>query len=200
MRVKISMGNSKIGKIPNVSLPPGRTCRVDAPCATKECYCLKGAWKLYKCTRDAWTSNLDFFSVDPRGYFQEISGWLALRKPKRFRWHIGGDIVNPRYLEGMIHTAVENPGTKFLVFTKKYELVNLLMDRQLLPTNLTIVFSGWPGLFIPNPWGMPIAWCRHPVDPDPRIPEDAVECSGSCENCSDCWDAADGSSLVFNLH
>lgn len=40
MEVKISSGNSKLGKIPSVSLPAGITCRNDCECS-KKCYAKK---------------------------------------------------------------------------------------------------------------------------------------------------------------
>ena len=33
-----------------------------------------------------------------------------------------------------------------------------------------------------------------------KIPESAVECSGDCTNCLQCWNIASGESVVFNKH
>ena len=50
MKVSISKGNSKMGAIPSVSLPPITTCAAGCTCA-KKCYAAKlcrgvGCWEL----------------------------------------------------------------------------------------------------------------------------------------------------------
>jgi len=50
--VKISNGNTKLGRIPNISLPPIKACGKDVPCKS-DCYALK-AYRQYPATRKAW--------------------------------------------------------------------------------------------------------------------------------------------------
>ena len=52
MNVKISKGNSKLGAIPSVSLPAGKTCRNDCECSNK-CYAKK-LERLRKTVREAY--------------------------------------------------------------------------------------------------------------------------------------------------
>jgi hypothetical protein len=73
------------------------------------------------------------------------------------------------------------PKTKFLAFTKQY---NLFTGLQ-VPHNLKVVFSAWPGLDVHNPDSRPIAWMQDGTED--RIPETALHCPGSCENCMMCW-------------
>ena len=174
----ISRGNSKVGKIPNVSLTPGAGCSPLAPCRSrKTCYAFKAL--MYPATRANWAANLRQATVDLVGYMIEVGSYVSINKPEFFRWHVGGDILNQSYLDGMKAVARENRATKFLCFTKMHDL-----DYTRLPPNLTIVFSMWPG------WGntekkMPRAWMQDGTET--RIPADALHCPGACEGCGACW-------------
>ena len=46
-----------------------------------------------------------------------------------FRFHVGGDIIDNIYFDYMVAIARDFPETKFLAFTKKYEIVNAYIDR-----------------------------------------------------------------------
>jgi hypothetical protein len=191
MIVHISSGNSKLGKhIPNISLPPGHTCVKGVPCAASACYAHK-AWVQYPNVRKAWTENLIHFMMEPDNYFADIQRYLWKHKPKRFRWHVAGDIPNQAYLNYMGVLARLNRLTNFLCFTKRYEL-----SYSKLPKNLSIVISAWPGYAIINvPWTaecytdpggfLPIAWCQD--GSETRIPQNAIACPGSCDACNLCW-------------
>ena len=60
MNVKISKGNSKLGAIPSVSLPAGKTCRNDCECSNK-CYAKK-LERLRKTVREAYQHNYDLLN------------------------------------------------------------------------------------------------------------------------------------------
>lgn len=64
MEVKISSGNSKLGKIPSVSLPAGATCRSDCECSRK-CYAKK-LERLRKTVREAYQHNYDLLKKQTR--------------------------------------------------------------------------------------------------------------------------------------
>jgi len=207
MTVHISSGNSKLGKhIPNISLPPGYTCVKGVPCAkASSCYAHK-AWLQYPNVRKAWTENLIHFMMQPGDYFARIQDYLWLHKPKRFRWHVAGDIPNQDYLEHMVLIARLNRLISFLCFTKRYEL-----SYKGLPPNLSIVISAWPGYGIVHvPYTLegnwvgiehhlPIAWCQD--GSETRIPHGAYECRGSCDACDECWTLrARGKDVWFHKH
>jgi hypothetical protein len=154
------------------------------------CYAYK-AWRQYPNVRRAWGSNLAEFVMNPKGYFAQIQAWIWRHKPKLFRWHVAGDIPNEEYLAGMIYIAKLNRLTRFLCFTKRYDL-----KYMGLPANLSMVISAWPGygvVYLPytgelGSWRaglLPIAWCRDGTET--RIPRDAYECAGACEPCGVCW-------------
>lgn len=200
-KLTISTGNSKLGNIPNVSLPPGLTCRKNTPCFTcKTCYALRHAWIPYPQVRKAWQGNYNLWLKKPDEFREQLWAWLNKHKPDRFRWHVGGDIPDIAYLYTIARTAGYFPGIKFLCFTKKYEIV---ADSQALvfPTNLNLVLSMWPGLDNPlKQRTFPRGWMRDPKSPDTRIPKDATTCPGSCKTCSLCWDLKPRESVVFDKH
>jgi len=151
-------------------------------------------------------------------YFNDISTWVQKRKPRRFRWHVGGDIIDDRYLLGMIQVAEANKGTQFLAFTKQV----FVMPRN--PMNLTLVYSAWPGphlgadlVKVRNT--MPIAWLHPDIPKSWCIPEDEKshyrflyaeykslaqrdehECPGGCTDCQcfKCWELK--GSVCFRAH
>jgi hypothetical protein len=184
----ISPGNAKLGKIPNISTVPGRSCPgARAAGCMAECYAMK-AFRQYPSTRAAWTHNHDLWTRNPGAYFGGIVAYLQRKKPARFRWHVAGDIQSPAYLAGMIGVARECPATRFLAFTKTPGL-----DLADLPPNLAILASRWTtDKGSPSP-GAPEAWAGD----DPRMPADVQTCPGSCSTCDRCWAAQP---VRFALH
>lgn len=194
MRLVISKGNSKIGGVPNVSLPPGESCRKDVPCFNDGCYA-RTPMRLYPSVRKAWSGNLEYALADMTKYMDDISDYCALNKPKRFRWHVSGDILSQEYLDEVISIALDYPWIKFLCFTKMYHL-----DFSGKPKNLHIVLSTWPTLTLPKNHELPWAW----IEKDIRIPADQhyFRCPGNCAECKHiCWDKLDKNvHVVFPKH
>ena len=218
MKVTISEGNTKLGKVHNISLPPVLTCQKDVPCS-KKCYALK-AWKMYNAVRDCWNANLDAWKEDAMGYFEFISNYCAEKHVERFRWHVAGDIPSTAYYNGMVLVAMCNPQTQFLAFTKNFDVIGLPR-----PENLKLVASMWPGLMAHLGLGKPeqtaklrelkshagIAWMDPGTrgasfDPwyadmlDTEVHEESIECTGQCDECFLCWYLDPGSSVVFKQH
>ena len=197
-RVTISRGNRKLGAIMNVSIQPVQCCPKGIPCAEGGCYALKSL-RLYPKTRKAWAKNARIAKTNPRSYFSQISNSIADRKPRYFRWHVAGDILNVDYLRQMCRIAAHNPRTQFLVFTKAFDIVNAYENREALPRNLVVIFSAWPGVRIVNPHGHRIAWMQD--GREDRVPEDAIRCLDGCETCGICFRLPKlGRDVVFQKH
>ena len=199
--VHISNGVSKLGaEIPSVSLPVGITCRPDAPCY-KKCYGRKGRFSFLK-NKLLLENNLAIWQGNPHQYERDIT--IAAYKSRFFRWHATGDIPDDAYLPMMIRVANALPDTRFLAFTKKFELVNDHLDAgNALPANLHIVFSAW-GDFLPvNPYNLPVAYIRFKHQPS-QIPPDALHCPKYCGDCvstgKSCWDLRKEQSVFFDEH
>lgn len=198
--IHISTQNRKLGMtIPSINLPAITTCRANAPCK-KGCYACKGTF-LYSNVQKSMQNNLDIYKTSPKAYFSQIQGYLQMIPFKHFRYHSSGDIVDMQYLELMVETAKICKETKFLCFTKKYEIVNEYLKKHRLPKNLNIVFSAW-GYFIPeNPHNLPMTYVKFGKgESDKLIPQNAVECSGNCETCFACWNLQKKQSIYFNKH
>lgn len=202
-KVNLQKGNTKLGKVVNVSLPPGVTCRPDAKCFKDGCYALK-FYKLRNACKNAWDQNLALATHNRDGYFDYIRATVVLGQPDLFRWHVSGDIPDADYLTRMVAVAKACPKTRFLCFTKQYELVMAQpwASHSMHATgNLSVVVSAWPGIPIPAELALwPTAWVRDPKNPDPRIPENAIPCDGGCDKCGLCWALKPGESVVFARH
>ena len=191
--VHISRGNSKLGSdIPSVNLPAGITCREDAPCY-KKCYARKGRFS-FPHIKDLNSINLRIWQEDPRQFERDIM--IAAFKAKYFRWHSSGDIPDAEYLDMMVRVAQRIPDTKFLCFTKKFELVNAYVEGAGdLPSNLHIVFSAWGDWLPENPYGFPMAYI-HFKRSDMQLPSHARQCPKYCGDCvmtgCSCWDLKQG--------
>ncbi len=190
IKINISEGNSKIGKIPNLNLPPVATCGKDLPCY-KECYARK-SFAQYPNVRTAWEGNLLYFNEHPYKFFSDWDGYLRYKKPDLFRIHSAGDMPDEWYLEALKRLTWDHPHTTFLMFTKRYDY-----DFTDIPENFKIYLSTWPGLALPaNPEGLPLAW----IEADDRKPEEYFRCPGNCGDCHHtCWQM-DGIAVAFPKH
>ena len=196
MKVAISTGNDKLGMIPNVSLPPGKSCAGCEDVCYKGCYA-KRPYRRYPVVRRAWDGNLEVAFADLGEYFRQIRESLEEKKMRFFRWHVGGDIISEEYFQGMVDMAVYFPEKNFLCFSKQYSIVNDYPYE--IPTNLIIIFSAWPGYEMENPKGFRVAWMQN--GKETRIPEQHIECPGSCEDCGMCWQINKiGMDVVFHKH
>jgi len=197
----LSPGNIKLGKMPNVSLPPVVTCNGCGEHCGKKCYSMK-AYRMYPPVRKMWDKNLELAKTNMDQYFSQILAEIqAKRKPvKFFRWHVSGDILNLGYFASMCLLAARLHETRFLVFTKQYRIVNEYLDSEAtIPKNLQVVFSAWPGMPMKNPYNLRVAWMQDGAES--RIPSSVIECPGSCETCSACFSLdAIGKDVMFELH
>ena len=176
--IKISPKNSKLGKIPNISLIPIKDCGNCTECMN-DCYAMK-AWKQYPSVRTAWKTNSDAFRNNRKQAFDDLHAYISKRSPRFFRIHVAGDFLDQNHLDNYALLAGEFPDTKFLAFTKMYDL-----DYSELPDNLQVIISAWPNLPLHNPHSLPVAWVQDGTET--RIPSDAIECPGVCDDCGMCW-------------
>ena len=196
--VTISRGNSKIGNIPNISLPPIKSCKNCSLCK-KDCYALK-SYRQYKEVKKCWNDNFKAYGGNENAYFKAIETTLSkIKDLNYFRWHISGDIQNQLYLDSMSYIAEQFPNTRFLAFTKMYDL-----DYSRIPDNLAIIISLWPGITekdIPEKnQCMPMAYMYDGTNEN-EIPLKAVPCSGNCETCGQCFFVQEtGIDVVFHKH
>ena len=198
--VKISAGNAKLGSIPSVSLPAGVTCRKDCECF-KKCYAQK-LERMRPSVRNAYQHNLALLQKSPDIYWREVEASIMMSR--FFRFHVSGDIPDDVYFAHMIEVAERNSHCEILCFTKKYDIVNEYLEfGGKLPKNLHIVFSGWVGLEMDNPYLLPEAHVRY-KDGTTTAKPTAKECGGNCTDCllteGGCWSLQSGEQVIFNEH
>lgn len=105
----------------------------------------------------------------------------------------------------MIDIANRNQHCEILCFTKKFDICNKEISERKgkLPKNLHLIYSGWKGLKMKNPYNLPEAHVKY-RDGSTTAREDVIECSGNCTECaitgSGCWILKKGEQVVFNQH
>ena len=198
--LSVSRGNIKMGNIPSISLPAVKTCRKGAPCAGK-CYAVRME-KRYPNCKTAYDHNLQLWYEYPMIF--EIEAIAAAFCSSVFRWHVSGDIPDMEYLKMMCRVANKCKNTKFFAFTKKFEIINGFLDEgNKIPSNLKIIFSGWQGLEMVNPYNLPEA---HVIQKDGTCTTKKVKnvCSGNCTECmmngKGCWNLKKGQAVCFPIH
>ena len=150
--LSVSAGNSKMGAIPSVSLPPVVTCATDTPCK-KDCYACK-LCRLRPAVRNAYERNFDLYRQNPDQYFRELSAYMTISS--FFRMHVSGDVPDPDYFARLVKVARQNKGCSVLMFTKQYKIVNdYITGGGKIPRNLKIIFSDWGDWHCDNPNNFP---------------------------------------------
>ena len=198
----ISPGNLKLGACPNVSLLPGKTCPKNCPCIGR-CYAKKALRR--PCVFNKWSANTSLWEGDPKEFERQIMVYLEKHPSSYFRWQVAGDIPDVNYLRMMLRVARRFPDTKFLCFTKKYELL-VREEPDALP-NLSLVVSGWNGwkeaLLVELTKQYPASWVVL-KDGHQRWTlwgEGAFLCPGKCGPCGyKCWSLKAGQCVEFKEH
>ena len=182
LRLHISAGNRKIGRVHNFSMAPGHTCS-NCKCCLPYCYDVKACLQ-YLNVRIARAENTAMMLVNRAATFAQIDAYISRRKAhKYFRWHVSGDILDVDYFDRMVQIARRHPDWIFWTYTKNYYAVNAWLDehgRSALPGNLSVMFSVWNGMPCPNPHGMPTFTCiQEGMTPAPG----EHRCPGNCDVC-----------------
>lgn len=202
LHVSISRGNSKMGCIPSVSLPPLITCSKEAcKYCGKKCYAAKIARLRPKTVGAAYKRNLNILINNPEQYWREVNASVSISR--FFRFGVSGDIYNSEYFQNMIRIAENNKHCEILCFTKQYDICNNYLNNHSLPSNLHLIFSAWKGLEMNNPHNLPEAHVIY-RDGSTTAKDGAKWCSGSCTECAvggkNCFSLKNGEQIVFHQH
>jgi hypothetical protein len=197
MKLIFSAGNSKLGNIPNFSLPPIKACVNPTHCFQKEiklrCYAAK-FYNMYPNVKKAWDTNYESINTDLENSKKELKDWFNKHKPEYFRIHVGGDFYKQEYFNVWCEVAKENPATKFLAFTKNYAL-----DTSMLVDNLSLIYSIMPNTNIDTSNLMnkkAFTGDKTMFLEDPNM----LLCPTDCRECKYCWDMKLGQSVLFHIH
>lgn len=191
IKMCISPGNRKIGRVMNVSLPPIVTCHNCAGCKFY-CYDVKACVQYPNTVIDARVRNLVVLEKDMDEYFRRIREKIARRRRNLyFRWHVAGDIPNMEYFIEMVNIARDFPNFTFWTYTKYYAIVNEYCDkygRDSIPDNFKIMFSEWDGMELVNPYNFPVFTCKLKDGNKNHRPEyfdSLYKCPGNCDLCKE---------------
>ena len=181
IKMCISAGNRKIGRVMNVSLPPILTCANCSGCMHL-CYDIKAVVQYASCL-DARVRNLAVLTLDRAEYFRRIDDAMNRRRAnKYFRWHVAGDIIDSDYFARMVEIARKHPDFTIWTYTKNYPVVNQYCaehGRDAIPSNFSIMFSEWRGMPMDNPYAFPVFSV---VFLDEQKPA-GFYCPGNCDVC-----------------
>lgn len=189
IKMCISTGNRKIGRVMNVSLPPIMTCHNCRECK-HYCYDIKACLQYPNTVIDARCRNYAVLSKNRNEYFNRIDIAMSRRrKNKFFRWHVAGDIVDYDYFCRMVENARKHSDFVIWTYTKHYAVVNewiRINGITAMPENLHIMYSEWDGMPLDNPYGMPIFTVKMQAGNKNHKPEffdNLYKCPGNCDIC-----------------
>lgn len=197
LNLSISLENTKLGKIPNFNLPPGKTCSTQAckSCLLDGCYAMK-AYRIYPSCRAAWDMNLDCVKRYPERVKDSLLLVIRKYKPAFFRIHSAGDFFTSWYFWMWLEIVRECPDTAFLAFSKQFDIIRTL-DGD-IPHNLIIKPSGWHDIDIPDDLIKTYGGGAYCVEEGDTVPENAIECPGDCRTCHYCYKSTE--SVYFHKH
>ena len=136
-------------------------------------------------TFKAWTDNTVLSVMHVYVLERMLDKWLTENKPELFRIHSSGDFVSVKYAAMWRRIALKHPETRFLAFTKQFEIIRHVHFYKL--PNFELVLSGWTGIRVPDDLlkHYRVTWCNDGIED--RIPADAIHCPGDCNSCRACW-------------
>lgn len=195
VHVHFSKGNSKIGKVLNVSLASGTHCGNCTHCLPF-CYDIKAALRFSE-VMTARAENTAIAENDIERYFSEIDKKMTARKKnKYFRWHQGGEILSYNYFCMMVENARAHSDYECIwTYTKMHHIVNKYVaehggDRKTaIPGNMVIMFSEWDGLKVDNPYNFPLFTVKLKEgnkNHDNDYFNSLWKCPGNCDICKKC--------------
>ena len=124
---------------------------------------------------------------------------------KKFRWFDAGDIPDTDFLNLIFETANKYSKIKFLVYTKKYDIVNSYLNDHSIPKNLCVRFSMWDNTWtVSNPHDLPLSYVDFKdASRTPQLPSKAFKCPGNgkitCDKCGVCFNK-NVKGVIFKQH
>jgi hypothetical protein len=186
MNLCVSSGNTKLGKILNISMPIYSTCVGKSEWCVKECYAMKYQ-KRYKNCRISCDNN---FELSKNQNFSElVINRLSQTHESPVRIHVSGDFYDENYIDSWIKICSTLPKFKFWTYTRSWIIPNLLNKiKELNQLKNIQVFLSTDTTTQSPPKGFRIAYiaddtrakgfrCSH----DLKIKKSCLEC-GHCFN------------------
>ena len=116
----------------------------------KNAYCSKMRAKDSIC-KSCYAANMEKAYKNLRVNIQANGDMLSSRILERhelprinelaFRFHSTGELINEVHLVNFINIALDNPRTRFVLWTKRSDIVQKTLSKRSLPDNFKLVFS-----------------------------------------------------------
>ena len=204
-KAKISASTQhKVGDIPRWNLPPLWTCPGACKTCEYHCYAVKDYLGIrVKSVAKSHARNCNAVTEDLYAVERYLTGWIQKHKPAFFRIHASGDFAVPhyghRYAAMWYRVAKACPGTRFLAFTKAFDIVRKVPFYEL--ENFSLVLSEWTDeVEAPADLKELYRTSRAVVNIEDARPNEIV-CPGNCETCGMCWALAKlGHDVAFEIH
>lgn len=126
----ISKGNTKLGKITNISMPSYYSCPGHSEWCQKECYALKYQKRYRKCI-DSYNNNFEL-SKDQLNFADMIIDRLSQTHGSPVRIHVSGDFYNETYITSWLKICTSLPDIKFWAYTRSWVIPNLFEKIKVL--------------------------------------------------------------------
>ncbi len=213
-KITVSTSNKKMGNIPSFSTAPGADygckaadtsgCDPSAKYRTHGTACyVPNFSRMRPSVQKSYLKNLSLVDTDLSMVEKQLSAWLTLQDPSKFRWHVSGDIYSSEYLSMMIRLANRFKRIRFLCYTKAIRLVRGRVAE--LPDNLIVYVSAMTAKHVeylqadPELSVLPIAYATTDIEDNKpsnkaRVPgflNCAEQVAGykkiTCRTCQICW-------------
>lgn len=204
---KVSEANQhKTGDIARWNLPPLWTCGGNCKACSKRCYVIRDYVGPRKgSVSKSHARNYNAIVQDLPGTETYLLKWFAKKSPAFFRIHASGDFFIPglkdetAYAKMWYRIAKANPDTRFLAFTKTYDIVRAVPFYEL--PNFSLVLSEWTDVLeAPADLKEHYRTSRAVEELADAKPNEVI-CPGSCETCGMCWALKDlGHDAAFEIH
>ena len=116
----------------------------------KNAYCSKMRDKDSIC-KSCYAANMEKAYKGLRNNIQSNSDMLSSRilethelpriNELAFRFHSTGELINETHLINFINIALDNPRTRFVLWTKRNDIVQKTLAKRSLPDNFKLIFS-----------------------------------------------------------
>jgi len=197
MNFCISKGNTKLGKILNISMPSYYSCPGRSKWCEKECYVLKYQ-KRYKVCERSYENNFQY-SKDQTNFSDMIINKISKTCESIVRIHTSGDFYSEDYIDSWIKICSSLSSIKFWTYTRSCVIPNLFEKIKVLNklNNIQIFLS--TDITMPDPPdGFRIAY----INNDKRA--NGFEClyeknKKTCLECGYCYKTKKGN-VIFGKH
>jgi hypothetical protein len=162
--ITISPGNTKLGKMPNFSIPAGDTCPGKSDFC-KGCYAQKGFFQMPR-LKSSYAQNLEVTQEDSFVDAMIAHIQQATRKVKVFRIHVSGDFYSATYTRKWVQIIKALPSVQFYAYTRSWrvETIRAALEELRALQNMQLFASMDATSIEPAPEG----WRVTTVEPDQR--------------------------------